>query len=54
MIGTVARNQVLMFMSFDEEHVEFVAESLAHSMEMAYNTWSFFSEDDPEVDPWEE
>lgn len=53
-VGTVARNQVLMFMSFDEEAVEFVTESLAHSLEIAYQTWSFFSEDDSGVDPWEE
>ena len=44
MIGHVVKNQIPIFLSFDEEHVEYVCEHLAEAMERAYLVYEFFRE----------
>lgn len=51
-VGTVARNQVPMIMTFDEDHVEYIKEHLGASLEQAYQIYALFGdmggyEDDP-------
>ena len=50
MIGTVAKAQVPLFFSFDEEEVEYVAETLANALQQSYQIIDMFqfSEEDYE------
>jgi hypothetical protein len=54
-IGTVARNQVPMIMTFDEDHIEYIKEHLGASLEQAYQIYALFGDmGDVDTDPFEE
>ena len=50
-IGTVVKTQTPLLMTFDEEEVNFICETLAYSLERAYGVIDFF-QFDPDLDPW--
>ena len=54
-IGTISKHQIPLIMLFDENDVEFICESLAHSLEQAYGIIDFFQMPfDEEYDPFED
>lgn len=42
MVGIVAKHQVPLFMSFDEEEVNFVASTMADALERSYQIIDMF------------
>lgn len=51
MTGVVVRNQVPMWIGFDESDVNFICDVLSDSLERSYQIIDFFTERDEE---WEE
>lgn len=49
--GVVVRNQVPMYIGFNEADVKFICESLYTSLERSYNIIYFFSDNEED---WEE
>ncbi len=49
-IGTVVRNQTPMLMTFEEDEVEYICESLGQSILMAHEVINMFSN----YEDWEE
>jgi hypothetical protein len=52
-IGKVAKLQVPLFFTFDEEKVELIAEMLAEGLEYHYANIDLFQFPD-DLDPWED
>jgi|TARA_R110000744_G_scaffold370596_1_gene481233 hypothetical protein len=52
-IGKIAKLQVPLFFTFDEEKVELIAEMLAEGLEYHYANIDLFQFPD-DLDPWEE
>ena len=52
-MGYVAVAQVPMLMTFDEDHVNFIANHLGDALEQSYNIIDMFGEYDDDFDPFE-
>ena len=52
-MGYVAVAQVPMLMTFDEDHVNFIAKHLGDALEQSYNIIDMFGEYDDDFDPFE-
>lgn len=52
-VGYVVKTQVPLIMTFSEDEVDFICETLAFSLEKAYAVIDFF-QFDPELDPWDD
>jgi hypothetical protein len=51
--GTVMGSQVPMIITFDENHVEYIAKHLGEAIERAYEIFDFFGVEDQGSDPFE-
>lgn len=51
-LGHVAVAQVPMIVTFDEDHVEFVAEHLGNALERAYQVIDMFGDMGGDMDPF--
>ena len=53
-VGAVAVGQVPMVMTFDQNHVNYLAEHLGAALEQAYQVYALFGEMDEGGDPFGE
>ena len=53
-LGYIAVAQVPMIMTFDEDHVEFVAEHLGSALERAYQIIDMFGDMGGDMDPFDD
>ena len=53
-LGRVAVAQVPMMMTFDQDHVDYVAEHLGAALDQAYQIYALFGDMGEDEDPFEE
>jgi hypothetical protein len=51
--GEILRPQVPMIMTYDEDHVKYIASHLGEAIERAYQIFDLFDDKDDDFDPFE-